>query len=101
MPKHTADLLSCWIRRGGSKSQKRWWGGSLHVFDGTVWKEKNARCFEDRVSSLQKIKGNCIANLHFWCKEENIEDVVQLTMEVVTAISNDEKGTSLAVNWSK
>ncbi|KAG5598397.1 hypothetical protein H5410_029767 [Solanum commersonii] len=25
MPEYTVDLLSCWIRRGGSKSQKRWW----------------------------------------------------------------------------
>ncbi|WMV57851.1 hypothetical protein MTR67_051236, partial [Solanum verrucosum] len=25
MPEHIADLLSCWMRRGGSKTQKRWW----------------------------------------------------------------------------
>ncbi|WMV10573.1 hypothetical protein MTR67_003958 [Solanum verrucosum] len=25
MQEHTSDLLSCWIRRGGSKSQKRLW----------------------------------------------------------------------------
>nr|AAT40556.2 hypothetical protein SDM1_4t00019 [Solanum demissum] len=25
MPEHTSDLLSCWIKMGGSKSQKRWW----------------------------------------------------------------------------
>lgn len=25
MPKHTSDLLNCWVRRGGSKSRKRCW----------------------------------------------------------------------------
>ncbi|XP_060216337.1 uncharacterized protein LOC132643831 [Lycium barbarum] len=24
-PEHTADLLGCWIRRGGSKRRKKWW----------------------------------------------------------------------------
>ncbi|WMV24199.1 hypothetical protein MTR67_017584 [Solanum verrucosum] len=33
MPEHTSDLLSCWIRRGGSKSQKRWW----KLISSCVW----------------------------------------------------------------
>lgn len=74
MSKHTTDLLSCWTRRGGSKSQKRWWKAVPSCIWWTVWKKTNGRCFEDRFSSIQKIKESCNANLHFWCKEANTEE---------------------------
>lgn len=37
---HTADLLSCWIRRGGSKSQKKWWR-IFQLANGGLWTERN------------------------------------------------------------
>ncbi|KAG5570357.1 hypothetical protein H5410_060123 [Solanum commersonii] len=37
MPEHTADLLSCWMRRG-SKTQKRWWS----IVPTCVWKVSEA-----------------------------------------------------------
>ena len=67
MPKHTPDLLSCWIRRGGSKSQKRWWRLIPSCIWWSVWRERNARCFEDRSNPIHKVKWNCIVFLLFWC----------------------------------
>jgi len=67
MPEHTSDLLSCWIRRGGSKSQKRWWKLIPSCVWWSVWKERNGRCFEDRSNSIHKVKWNCIVSLLFWC----------------------------------
>lgn len=76
-PKHASNLLNCWIRRGGSKSQTRWWRVIPSCICWTVWKERNGRCLDDRLNSMQKTKENCIANFHFWCKEGNIDDVIQ------------------------
>uniref|UniRef100_A0A0V0HCA6 Putative ovule protein n=1 Tax=Solanum chacoense TaxID=4108 RepID=A0A0V0HCA6_SOLCH len=70
MPEHTSDLLSCWIRREGSKTQKQWWRVIPSCIWRTVWKERNGRCFEDRFNSMQKIKENCITNFHFGVKKE-------------------------------
>ncbi|WMV09108.1 hypothetical protein MTR67_002493 [Solanum verrucosum] len=74
MPEHTADLLSCWIRRGGSKSQKAWWRIIPHCIWWTVWKERNSRNFEDRSNYIQKVRWDCIASFYFWCKEKGLED---------------------------
>ncbi|KAG5574498.1 hypothetical protein H5410_054632 [Solanum commersonii] len=60
MPEHTSDLLSCWISRGGSKSQKRWWKLIPSCVWWSIWKERNGRCFEDRSNSIHKVKWNCI-----------------------------------------
>ncbi|WMV51891.1 hypothetical protein MTR67_045276 [Solanum verrucosum] len=38
MLEHTADLLSCWIRRGGSKSQKKWWRTVPACIWWNIWK---------------------------------------------------------------
>ncbi|WMV45334.1 hypothetical protein MTR67_038719 [Solanum verrucosum] len=78
MPEHTADLLSCWIRRGGSKRQKTWWNLIPHCIWWTVRKERNSRNFEDISNSIHKVKWNCIVSLYFWCKEIGLEDSDQL-----------------------
>lgn len=41
-PEHTADVLSCWIRRAGSKSQKKWWRTDQHVFGGTYGRRERS-----------------------------------------------------------
>lgn len=42
MAEHTADLTSCWIERGGTKSSKKWWGSNstLYMVDGIERKEQ-------------------------------------------------------------
>ena len=42
MPEHTADLLSCWIRRGGSKSQK-YGGGQSQPASGGPFGRRGTR----------------------------------------------------------
>lgn len=38
MPEHTADLLSCWNRRGGNKSRKKWWRTVSACIWWPVWR---------------------------------------------------------------
>ncbi|WMV44197.1 hypothetical protein MTR67_037582, partial [Solanum verrucosum] len=78
MPEHTVVLLSCWIRRGGSKRQKTWWNLIPHCIWWTVWKVRNSRNFEDIFNSIHKVKWNCIVSVYFWCKEIGLEDSDQL-----------------------
>ncbi|WMV36518.1 hypothetical protein MTR67_036414 [Solanum verrucosum] len=78
MPEHTSDLLSCWIKRGGSKSQKRWWRTVPACIWWIIWKERNQRIFEGKECTIQKIKWKVITTLGFWCKEQDIEEEIQL-----------------------
>ncbi|WMV23802.1 hypothetical protein MTR67_017187 [Solanum verrucosum] len=77
MPEHTTDLLSCWMRRGGSKTQKRWWSIVPTCVWWAIWRERNLRCHENITNTIQKVKEKCI-NMFFWCKEDGIEEVEQL-----------------------
>ncbi|KAF3635863.1 putative serine incorporator-like [Capsicum annuum] len=43
MPEHTVDLLSCWIRRGGSNSQKKWW----RIVPACIWNNGVLKTLED------------------------------------------------------
>lgn len=72
MPEHTADLMSCWMKREGSKSQKKWWRISLSCIWWSVWRERNGRCFEDKIRSVHDVKWNCLETLFFWCKQNCI-----------------------------
>ncbi|KAG5622018.1 hypothetical protein H5410_007236 [Solanum commersonii] len=78
MPEHTADLMSCWIRRGGSKSQKKWWRIIPSCIWWTISKERNGRCFEDKIRSIHDVKWKCLETLFFWCKQNCIEEVEEL-----------------------
>ena len=78
MPKHTSELLKSWVRRGGSKSQRRWWRLIPSCIWWSAWKERNGRCFENRYNSIHKVKWNCIVSLFFWCKQLCIVDTDQI-----------------------
>lgn len=59
MLEYISDLLKCWVRRGRSRSQKKWWRRIIpSCIWWSVWKERNERCLEDRSNSLQKVKWN-------------------------------------------
>ncbi|WMV26638.1 hypothetical protein MTR67_020023 [Solanum verrucosum] len=78
MPEHIADLLSCWVRRGGSKSQRRWWRTVPACIWWIIWKERNQRIFVGKECTIEKINWKVITTLGFWCKEMNIEEEIQL-----------------------
>ena len=65
MPKHTADLMSYWMKRGGSKSQKKWWRIIPSCIWWSVWRERNGRCFEDKIRPVHDVKWNCLETLIF------------------------------------
>ncbi|WMV23799.1 hypothetical protein MTR67_017184 [Solanum verrucosum] len=78
MPEHTADLLSCWISRGGRKSKKKWWCIIPSCIWWCIWKERNSRCYDNKANSIEKVKWNCLTTFYFWCKEEGIEETAQI-----------------------
>lgn len=78
MPNNTTSLLSSWNNGGANIKQKKWWKVVLACIWWVIWKERNARVFENRPSSYQKIKLNCFLLFHFWCKESYREDVHSL-----------------------
>lgn len=77
MPEHTADLLSCYQKRRKQKP-KIWWRTVPACIWWTIWKERNQRIFEGKESSILKIKWKVITLLGFWCKEQSIEEEIQL-----------------------
>ncbi|KAG5608598.1 hypothetical protein H5410_019879 [Solanum commersonii] len=91
MPEHTADLLSCWIRRGGSKSQKKWWRMIPACIWWTIWKERNGRSYENKTNSIQKVKEKSIVFFYFWCKLQDNVDLFFQTKNNLTAILNKMK----------
>ncbi|KAF3648646.1 BTB/POZ and MATH domain-containing protein 5 [Capsicum annuum] len=78
MPENTADLLSCWMKRGGRKAQKKWWNTIPSCIWWSIWMERNNRCFENITNPMQRVKDSCISTLYFWCKEEGIDEAGQL-----------------------
>ncbi|XP_059310048.1 uncharacterized protein LOC132061211 [Lycium ferocissimum] len=76
------EVMKCWNRDGNAaKKEKRWKIVPASIW-WTVWKERNQRCFEDKQSSMQKMKMNCLAIYYFWCKEEMVDQ----TADILTAI---------------
>lgn len=63
----------------GEENQRRtggnWWEMIRACVWWTLWKERNARGFEDKSNNLQKIKMNCLSLLYFWCKQDRVEDI--------------------------
>lgn len=78
MPKDTIGLICSWNSIRGRTCHKEWWKIVPACIWWTVWKERNARCFEGESSSTQKIKSSCISLFHFLCKEQLIGDVESL-----------------------
>ena len=93
MPEHTADLLSCWVRRGESKSQKKWWNMIPSCIWWTIWRERNKGCMENTAESVQKIKWRYMNTFCFWCNEEGIEDAGQILIFFLLFIS------LVAISW--
>ncbi|CAN4089863.1 unnamed protein product [Withania somnifera] len=62
------EVLTHWQGVGERRLGKDWWKSIPSCIWWTLWKERNARCFEGKVSNIQKIKMRCLGLLYFWCK---------------------------------
>ncbi|XP_060197502.1 probable glycosyltransferase At3g07620 [Lycium barbarum] len=72
------EVMKCWNRDGNAaKKEERWKIVPASIW-WTVWKERNQRCFEDKQSSKQKMKMNCLAIYYFWCKQEMLDQTVDI-----------------------
>ncbi|KAF3652458.1 putative midasin-like isoform X7 [Capsicum annuum] len=70
VPKTTKSMMDCWKEIGRRESEEDWWELIPASIWWTLWKERNARCFEDKSNNIQKIKMNCLSLLYFLCKQD-------------------------------
>lgn len=56
MPKEDVGLICSWNSIRGRTCHKEWWKIAPACIRWTVWKEMNAKCFEGKSTSTQKIK---------------------------------------------
>jgi len=78
MAEHTADLLSCWIRKEELKARRN--GEKLaQLTYGGPYGRRGMKEFlwEDQIP-FRRSKEKCISTLYFWCKEQCIEDEIQI-----------------------
>ncbi|KAG5625681.1 hypothetical protein H5410_010899 [Solanum commersonii] len=78
MPRTTFEVLTHWqgIEKRGSKED--WWKNIPGCIWWTLWKERNGRCFEGKVSGPEEIKMRCLSLLYFWCKQNLVGEVDSL-----------------------
>lgn len=66
MPSKIVDTLHSWEEAGiGAKNRSIWRSIPACIW-WTVWKKRNARSFEDKSRTVQRIKNDCILLLCFW-----------------------------------
>ena len=78
MPYRIKDVIYSWEEAGAEATSRDRWRTVPACIWWTVWRERNARCFEDRSNPVQKIKLNCILLFCFWCKQMYTEDTLTI-----------------------
>lgn len=63
VPKNTFEILN-WKGVGSRGAEENWWKIIPACTWWTIWKERNARCFEGKSSKIQKVKMNCLSFLN-------------------------------------
>ncbi|WMV39324.1 hypothetical protein MTR67_032709 [Solanum verrucosum] len=58
MPKTTLEVLNSWPGVGSSGKKEEWWKLIPACIWWSIWKERNARCFEGQKINFQRIKAN-------------------------------------------
>ncbi|KAG5614777.1 hypothetical protein H5410_014601 [Solanum commersonii] len=64
-----------WKEIGRRHSTEDWWELIPACIWWTLWKERNARCFEDKSNNIEKIRMNSLSLLYFWCKQDMRGDI--------------------------
>lgn len=63
----------------GSRGKKEeWWKLIPACIWWSIWKERNARCFEGQKINFQRTKTNCTSLLFFWCTQDLVGNGVEL-----------------------
>jgi hypothetical protein len=66
MPQKVIDLFACWSQMGGRDLFRNIWRMVPLCVMWCIWRERNARFFEDKECSVDGVRKNMIAMLHVW-----------------------------------
>jgi hypothetical protein len=66
MLERVIDLLTCWRGQVGTRLVLAVWRIVTLCLMWTIWKERNARCFEDRKKSKDELKNILFKSLFNW-----------------------------------
>jgi hypothetical protein len=72
MPERVIELLNCWQGQVGSHSVLAVWRIAPLCLMWTIWRERNARCFEDCKKSKEELKNILVKSLFNWTRAYNI-----------------------------
>jgi hypothetical protein len=66
MPEKVIDLFACWNQVGGRDLSRDIWRMAPLCVIWCIWRERNARTFEDKECSVVGVRKNMITMLHMW-----------------------------------
>jgi exonuclease III len=66
MPEKVIDLFACWNQVGGRDLSRDIWRMAPLCVIWCIWRERNARIFEDKECSVVGVRKNMITMLHMW-----------------------------------
>jgi hypothetical protein len=82
MPERVIDLLACWGGRVGTRSVLAVWRIAPLCLMWTIWREQNARCFEDHEKSKDELKNILVKSLFNQTWSFNISSFSNLSLFV-------------------
>jgi hypothetical protein len=69
------DLMACWKGQKGNKMVMKVWRMAPLCLMWTIWKERNARCFEDKELTMAELSNRFLKLLFLWAGVLNIPQV--------------------------
>jgi hypothetical protein len=71
MPRRVIELLACWRGQLGSRNILEAWRMTSLCLMWCIWRERNARCFEDREISMEELNNVMFKSLYTWIAAYN------------------------------
>jgi hypothetical protein len=72
MPARVVQVLDCWRSQVGSLSVLNVWRTALLCLRWSIWRERNAKWFEDREKTKEELKNILVKSLFSWTVAYNI-----------------------------
>jgi hypothetical protein len=69
------DLMACWKSQRGNKMVMKVWRMAPLCLMWSIWKERNARCFEDKELTMVELSNRFLKLLFLWAGVLNIPQV--------------------------